>query len=65
MTEAAVMYDFDQRSDSIIEEQDLARIQKEINHNNKKYEQETKNRERGLRPDGTPLVRDVDNQRQE
>ena len=60
MTEAAVVYDFEQRSDSIIEEQDLTRIEKEINHNNKKQEHERKNRERGLRPDGTPLVRVAD-----
>ena len=54
------MYDFDQRSDSIIEEQDLERISREINHNNKKQDHEKKNKEKGLRPDGTPLVRQAD-----
>lgn len=65
MTEAAVLYECEQRADSIIEEADLERIEREINHNLKKQDRARRNQELGLRPDGTPLIRDADHQVQE
>ena len=61
MTGGAIIFDHEQRCDSIIEEGDLARLQKEINHNIKKQERTKRNLAKGLRPDGTPLVRGADN----
>ena len=60
MTGTVVVFDHEQRCDSIIDESDLARLQKEINHNIKKQERAKRNAEKGLRPDGTPLVRGAD-----
>jgi hypothetical protein len=62
MTEAAMLYDFEQRADSNIEEDDLKRLEKEINHNLKKQGKAKRMKERGLRPDGQPLVRRADHQ---
>jgi hypothetical protein len=38
MIEAAAIYDYRERADSVIEENDLKRIEKEINHNLKKQD---------------------------
>ena len=59
--DGAVIYDFEQRADSIVDEGDLPRIQKELRHNAKKQDRARRNEERGLRPDGRPLVREPDN----
>jgi hypothetical protein len=66
MTEdALMMYDFEQRADSILEEQDLKRLQKEINHSTKRLQKIEKNRLLGLDEDGNPLVRGADEQVEE
>lgn len=44
LTESAHLYQYEERSDSIIEEADLVRLEKEINHNLKKQAHERKNR---------------------
>jgi len=60
MTGGAIIFDHEQRCDSIIDESDLIRLQKEINHNIKKQERTKRNLDKGLRSDGTPLVRGAD-----
>ena len=66
MTEdALMMYDFEQRADSILEEQDLKRLQKEINHSTKRLQKIEKNRLLGLDEDGNPFVRGADEQVEE
>ena len=45
-------FDFEQRCDSIIEEGDLARLQKEFDRSYKKQAKEAENLANGLRADG-------------
>ena len=45
-------FDFEQRCDSIIEEGDLARLQKEFDWSYKKQAKEAENLANGLRADG-------------
>ena len=53
MTESgAVVYDYDLRSDSLISESDLPRLQKEINHKLKKQAKAKKNVAAGLAANG-------------
>jgi len=53
-------FDFEQRADSNLEPEDLLRLQREINHNRKKQLKAEQNRQKGLHPDGSPLVREAD-----
>ena len=62
MTGGAIVFEHEQRCDSMLSESDLPRLEKEINHNIKKQERIKRNLEKGLRADGEPLVRDGDGQ---
>jgi hypothetical protein len=57
---APLMFDFEYKQDQILSEDDLPRIEREINHNIKKTEKRKQNLANGLRADGSPLVRVAD-----
>ena len=57
-----LLFDFEYKQDNMVSEEDLPRIEREINHNIKKTEKRRQNIANGLRADGQPLVRAADAQ---